>query len=193
MFTIWISGTQIQKVRNKTVKEFILSEWQSRYSRNLWSSSFAHKMYEYMDVNLNVGNNQIFFQYKIVDNDENIDKEGIDENDGNNRNQNIDNVFTDKFVISNIITSLNPATHEPIELKNLLTVRFFPYKMSCEWWEKNSDNSINTWSMEHELIIITKVNDNQYYCFEINHKNCRLVEIDCEKTLSTNWRDNNFK
>jgi prepilin-type N-terminal cleavage/methylation domain-containing protein len=35
MFTLGISGQQIQKVRNKSVKESILAEMQTRYSRNL--------------------------------------------------------------------------------------------------------------------------------------------------------------
>jgi hypothetical protein len=35
MVTLFLSGDQIQKVRNKTVKESILAEMQSRYSRNL--------------------------------------------------------------------------------------------------------------------------------------------------------------
>ena len=42
--TVFLSGEQIQKVKNKTVKESILAEMQSRYSRNLWSSSFAGEM-----------------------------------------------------------------------------------------------------------------------------------------------------
>jgi hypothetical protein len=33
--TVFLSGEQIQKVKNKTVKESILAEMQSRYSRNL--------------------------------------------------------------------------------------------------------------------------------------------------------------
>jgi prepilin-type N-terminal cleavage/methylation domain-containing protein len=35
MSTLYFTGEQIQKVRDKTVKESILAEWQSRFSRNL--------------------------------------------------------------------------------------------------------------------------------------------------------------
>jgi prepilin-type N-terminal cleavage/methylation domain-containing protein len=35
MVTLYLSGDQIQKVKDKTVKESILAEMQSRYSRNL--------------------------------------------------------------------------------------------------------------------------------------------------------------
>jgi prepilin-type N-terminal cleavage/methylation domain-containing protein len=35
MFTVGLSGQQIQKVRDKSVKESILAEMQTRYSRNL--------------------------------------------------------------------------------------------------------------------------------------------------------------
>jgi hypothetical protein len=35
MFTVSLSGDQIQKVKNKAVKESIVAEMQTRYSRNL--------------------------------------------------------------------------------------------------------------------------------------------------------------
>ncbi|MBR4634054.1 hypothetical protein IKO50_03755 [bacterium] len=35
MASVYLSGEQIQKVKDKTVKESILAEMQSRYSRNL--------------------------------------------------------------------------------------------------------------------------------------------------------------
>ena len=46
MATLYLSNEQIQKVKDKTVKEAILSEWQSRYSRNLWSSSIQWTIYD---------------------------------------------------------------------------------------------------------------------------------------------------
>jgi hypothetical protein len=50
-------------VRNKTVKESILAEMQSRYSRNLWSSSFAWLLYSTMDVTFSTWENKIDFKY----------------------------------------------------------------------------------------------------------------------------------
>ena len=50
MLTVWLSWQQIQKVKDKTVKESILAEMQSRYSRNLWSSSIRWNMYNDMEV-----------------------------------------------------------------------------------------------------------------------------------------------
>jgi prepilin-type N-terminal cleavage/methylation domain-containing protein len=35
LVTLYMSGEQIQKVKDKTVKESIVAEMQSRYSRNL--------------------------------------------------------------------------------------------------------------------------------------------------------------
>jgi prepilin-type N-terminal cleavage/methylation domain-containing protein len=35
LVTLYMSGEQIQKVKDKTVKEAIVAEMQSRYSRNL--------------------------------------------------------------------------------------------------------------------------------------------------------------
>ena len=59
MVTLYLSWDQIQKVRNKTVKESILAEMQSRYSRNLWSSSYAWVMYNSLDVTLSEWDNKI--------------------------------------------------------------------------------------------------------------------------------------
>ena len=83
MLTMWLSGDQINKVQDKTVKESFISEWQSRYSRNVWSSSFAGKMYEYMDLSLSWWANQLWFHYQML-----------------NSEDSIDNTFSDKFVIS---------------------------------------------------------------------------------------------
>ena len=63
MATLYLSWDQIQKVRDKTVKESILAEMQSRYSRNLWSSSFAWTMYDHMNVELTKWSNEFLFSY----------------------------------------------------------------------------------------------------------------------------------
>ena len=90
MATLYLSWDQIQKVRDKTVKESILAEMQSRYSRNLWSSSFAWKMYETMDVTFLEWTWHIDFKYNLKDGGENEAKK---------------NTFTDKFVIKYIINN----------------------------------------------------------------------------------------
>ena len=69
MVTLLLSGDQIQKVRDKTVKETILAEMQSRYSRNLWSSSFAWTMYDHMDVEIKWWSNEFVFSYYTWDSD----------------------------------------------------------------------------------------------------------------------------
>ena len=63
MVTLFLSGDQIQKVRDKTVKETILAEMQSRYSRNLWSSSFAWTIYDHLDITFSKWSNEITFWY----------------------------------------------------------------------------------------------------------------------------------
>ena len=150
MTTIFLSGDQIQKVKNKAVKESILAEMQSRYSRNLWSSSFAGKMYSSLEVSLNTGDNQILFDYKdstwsII----------------------IDNKFTDRFEIRYIVLNYSGQA-EPLPETWNIVLRYTPYKISCEIWD-NDENS--------NAVIVTRVNDNQDYCFEINQKNCRLIEV----------------
>ena len=63
MFTVFLSGDQIQKIKNKSVKESILSEMQTYYSRNLWSSSFGWIMYNTLEVKLANWENKIDFKY----------------------------------------------------------------------------------------------------------------------------------
>ena len=153
LFTISLSGDQIQKIKNKSVKESILAEMQTRYSRNLWSSSFAWKMYSTMDVKLVNWENKIDFLYNVKDGD------------------NIENSFTNRFKIRYITTNYyfdwTPSTSlSEIELK------YSPYQISCEIWDGDEIDN---------LIIVARVNDNRDYCFEIKQKNCRLIEVSEEK------------
>lgn len=161
MSTLYFTGEQIQKVRDKTVKESILAEWQSRFSRNLWSSSYGWKMYDHLDISLASGDNKITFDY--------IPK--------NSEYTGVNNEFTDRFVISNIIIDTNGY-----KSTENITFRYRPYQISCEWWNKKAnDNGIDTWNMNNSLLFIARVNDSRDYCFEIQKKNCRLMEVSAEK------------
>ena len=164
MATIYLSWEQIQKVKNKTVKESILAEMQSRYSRNLWSSSFAWMMYETMDVTFSWWENKINFKYNVR----------------NNEDSEIENIFTDKFEIKNIIlnyTSDNSTRHVPVEN---ITLKYSPYHIYCEIWDEETNTNV---------VIIARVNDNKDYCFEIEQKNCRMIEmseLNCDKITLIN-------
>lgn len=148
MMGVWMSGSQVQKIQNKSVKESILSEWQSRYSRNLWSSSFAWMHYDSMEVEINQWSNEIRFSYSW----ENIEW--------------IENIFTDRFVIQNISEDMKS-----------ITLKYKPYQISCSRW----NNSEWGEPQEHlKLQFTARVNSSQDYCFEIDSKNCRLMEIKCE-------------
>lgn len=155
MVTLFLSGDQIQKVRNKTVKETILAEMQSRYSRNLWSSSFAWTMYDHMDVEIWKWKNEFVFSYYTWNSEESF----------------LTNRLVDSFKIIYITTGYNfeqTTTIQPIE--GTIKLKYVPYQISCEI-EWNSQNAI----------IVTRVNDSQDYCFEINKQNCRLIEISSDK------------
>jgi prepilin-type N-terminal cleavage/methylation domain-containing protein len=52
-----LSGEQLRKLQWETVKQSILTEYQSRYSRNLTSSFFANERYEEMQISFKVGKN----------------------------------------------------------------------------------------------------------------------------------------
>ncbi len=156
MATVFLSGEQIQKVKNKTVKESILAEMQSRYSRNLWSSSFAGEMYDSMDVTFNSWDNKITFKYNTWGN------EGW-----------IENTFTDRFEIKYIIKNYNyNNVPNDSHLTGSISLKYLPYKISCTIWEEGGNTNV---------VFVARVNDNKDYCFEINQKNCRLVEVSNSK------------
>jgi len=155
--TVFLSGEQIQKVKNKTVKESILAEMQSRYSRNLWSSSFAGEMYDSMDVTFSSWSNQIKFKY----------------NTGDNGGW-IENIFSDRFEIKYIIKDYDYiSVPSNSNLTGSISLKYLPYKISCTIWEE--DEGITN------VVFVARVNDNKDYCFEINQKNCRLVEVSNSK------------
>ena len=155
MVTLFLSWDQIQRVKDKTVKESILAEMQSRYSRNLWSSSFAWIMYNHLDVSISAWSNKIDFKYNPI-----------------NDSTGIQNTFTDNFKMMRIYPDYN-FDGKPNTDINAVTLQYTPYKISCDLinWENNL----------HNVVLITRVNDSKNYCFEIKQKNCRLVEVSEEK------------
>jgi len=152
MVTIGLSWNQIQKVKNKTVKESILSEWQSRYSRNLWSSSFAWTIYDHMNITITWWKNSIDIEY--------IPRESWEP---------IENTFTDRFIIKKIIPNYNPEEFDQ-HSEDSVILQYTPYQLPCKWWNDESTDTGN-------LVLIMNVNDNQDYCFQVRRKNCRLVEM----------------
>lgn len=151
LVTLRLSWDQIQKVKDKTVKESILAEMQSRYSRNLWSSSFGWKMYDTMTVDMKNGDNNINFKYTYWD------------------HLNYENVFIDRFEVKYIGMDYN-FTWNPPATESELKLEYNPYKLSCKIWEDKKSATI-----------IVRVNDSKNYCFEIKQKNCRLVDVSADK------------
>jgi len=161
MATVYLSGEQIQKVRDKTVKESILAEMQSRYSRNLWSSSFSGTIYDHMDVTFSWWSNEITFSYYTGNNSEESSEAFF-------TNQFIDK-YTIRYITPNYDFNGNPQNQIPS-----ITLQYKPYKISCSLeWE--GDDSYNN------IVMVARVNDSRNYCFEINQKNCRLVEVSKDK------------
>lgn len=147
LMTTWLSAEQIQKVKDKTVKEAILAEMQTRYSRNLWSSSFAWEMYSTMEVNFQQWLNEIGFMY-------------------NTDGEETKNTFTNRFEIIHLGTNYTPLS-ESNPLENI-SLKYTPYKISCVIWDDSENKN---------LVIIARINDRRNYCFEIDQKNCRLTEM----------------
>ena len=155
MFTVFLSGDQIQKIKNKSVKESILSEMQTYYSRNLWSSSFGWIMYNTLEVKLANWENKIDFKY----------------NARNSKDDSKEISFTNSFTIEYLAINYE-EWKEPVKIEDEITLEFSPYQMSCKIWKDEKNKN---------LVIITRVNDSQDYCFEINQNNCRLTEMFEEK------------
>jgi type II secretory pathway pseudopilin PulG len=169
MATVFLSWEQIQKVKDKTVKESIMAEMQSRYSRNLWSSSFAWLLYSTMDVTFSTWENKINFKYNARSN-----------------STGIENTFSDRFEIK-YITKNYKYDGESLNPTENITLKYTPYQISCQIW--SGEDSYNN------AVIVTRVNDNKDYCFEINQKNCRLLEVSSSKCcileIKAGLQDNN--
>ena len=118
MATVYLSGEQIQKVKDKTVKESILAEMQSRYSRNLWSSSYGSWIiYDTMEINIENESNNINFEYL------------------NDNHEVQTGVFVDKFKIKYITTD-----YDTLESLNYITLKYTPYNISCKIWDNEYTN-----------------------------------------------------
>ena len=152
LVTLHLSGEQIQKVRDKTVKESILAQMQSRYSRNLWSSSIAGEMYNTLNITMENGDNKINFNYLY------------------NGNIKWEDFFTDRFEIKYITANYNFEWQPWNPINGVVSLNYTPYKISCD---------IGGWN--ENLVMIVRVNDSKNYCFEINQKNCRLIDVSTEK------------
>ena len=148
MATVYLSGEQIQKVRDKAVKESILAEMQSRYSRNLWSSSYAWKIYDTMEVTIGKENKYINFRYLSEENEA------------------WTGIFVDKFEIKNIVTNWNDEDTSLTD-NSSITLKYSPYNISCVIWDDENTNAV----------IVARVNDHKDFCFKIFQKNCRFTEM----------------
>jgi prepilin-type N-terminal cleavage/methylation domain-containing protein len=58
-----LTGTQLQKLQQKTVKDTLLTAYQNRYSKNLTSSFFAGERYKKMTITFTSGSNEVQFAY----------------------------------------------------------------------------------------------------------------------------------
>lgn len=155
MVTLFLSWDQIQKVKDKTVKESILAEMQSRYSRNLWSSSFGGTIYDHLDVEFSTESNEFKFSYYTWTSEKPF----------------VTNSLIDNFEIKYMATNYDFGSNNSNPVNNII-LHYNPYKIFCKIWDED---------VTKNLVLVARVNDSRNYCFEIKQKNCRLVEISEEK------------
>ena len=154
MFTVSLSGQQIQKVKDKAVKESILTEMQTRYSRNLWSSSFAWKMYNTMNTSIKQWENKIDFKYDVNDGDD------------------IENTFMDHFEIKYI--TFNPSTKSG---ETSVDIKYSPYKMSCEIWNSKK-NVIIVMRVNNNRDYCFEIKQKNCRLIEMSEESCNKLEND---------------
>ncbi len=87
----------------------------------------------------------------------------------------LENSFTNRFSIKSIIQSGYDITKHNQDTINSVTLEYTPYRIACKI--KNWDNELN------KITLVVNVNEleNADYCFEINNKNCRLIELPISK------------
>ncbi|MDR0607689.1 MAG: type II secretion system GspH family protein [Candidatus Peribacteria bacterium] len=69
MMTMGFTGDQLQKLQQKTVKEAMLSDYQSHYTKNLTSSRYAGQNYTGMTITFKSGSDTIQFEYVQANNE----------------------------------------------------------------------------------------------------------------------------
>lgn len=152
MAIMWMSGDQITKVQNKAIKEAILSEWQSRYSMNLGSSSYAGNIYKYMDINLNSWSNLISFTYS-----------------GNFENRFWNQNFSNLFIIKDIIINKNEEYTSTWDI----FIRYTPYNIKCTLWDDDISSLILITTVRDSKDYCFEINKNNCRLIEIDCKDER--------------------
>lgn len=92
-----------------------------------------------------------------------------------NNSEVLSGTYTNKFLIKSIINSgFNIAQPTQATIDNV-TLEYNPYRIACKI--KNWNNELN----KITLIINVNEQENADYCFEVNNKNCRLIELPISK------------
>ena len=150
-----LSGAQLQKLQYETLKQHILSEYQSRYSKNLTSSFHTNQRYDTMQMVLKAGESWIRFEYFTGEQTpywtERIQGDFV-----------IEHIFTDPD---------NYAAPSPV---TQLTWIFKPYEIACALKSVDNGNDI------HKIILLTRLKEKKYYCFSIHANMCRMTVLSDE-------------
>jgi prepilin-type N-terminal cleavage/methylation domain-containing protein len=164
LMTMTLSGTQLQKLQRKTVKDTLLTEYQQRYSKNLTSSLFAGERYDTMKISFTQGASEIGFTY--FQGETSLQGETSVIWSGS---------FQDKFVIQQILT--NPEG-SPSELKSVssLALSLHPYEISCKFAE---DSNI------HKIVVVVNIQEQELYCFSLSDSLCRMTQVECKDAWKT--------
>lgn len=106
-----LTGNQVQKLQQKTVKEQILSEYLIHYSKNLTSSIYGGSGYDTLKVSFQSGDNTIIFDY-------------LQENGSSVMSESIIGDFVWEKIISHPDSSTTPALPK-------VDIVMTPYEIAC--------------------------------------------------------------
>ncbi|MDR3169087.1 MAG: type II secretion system GspH family protein [Candidatus Peribacteria bacterium] len=156
MMTMSFTSDQLSKLQRKTVKEAILTDYQSHYTKNLTSSRYAGQNYTGMRATLNSGSDTITFEYFTTTDNSLYHTE----------------TFKDKFIIASIIS--DPTANIPTKQKQI-TLRFSPYQGNCLIQRDTANAPLN------QIALVFTIKEQKQYCFTISSQLCRMVEVPCEE------------
>ena len=156
MMGCYFSNGQLQEIQTKTVKEDLLSTYQSYYLKNLFTSVYHNQKYSHLNIKFSTENNQISFSFLPVSQSEESDSSSLTE------------MYKSDFdlVSANIFGTRNYSW---------FILQLTPYTLWCSFTGENLDTSFDV------AVFILQAQNEKKYCFEISTQTCRIKEKACEE------------
>jgi len=160
MMGCYFSNGQLQEIQTKTVKEDLLSTYQSYYLKNLFTSVYHNQKYSHLNITFSPDENQISFSFLPVSQSNESDSSSLTE------------MYKSDFdLVSANISGTNDFSW--------FTLQLTPYTLWCSFTGENADETPAD-SFDVAKFILQNQNKKKY-CFEISTQTCRIKEKACEE------------